>query len=55
MDYNKYKNTTNQNTRNQNLKNTSTWDTILTSIDKLISSKKADYTIGMNSLSGYNS
>lgn len=55
MDYNKYKNTTNQNTTNQNLKNTSTWDTILTSIDKLISSKKADYTMGMNSLSGYNS
>jgi hypothetical protein len=50
MDYNKYKNST-----NQNMKTTSTWDTILTSIDQLISNKKADYTMGMNSLSGYNS
>jgi hypothetical protein len=50
LDYNKYKNST-----NQNIKTTSTWDTILTSIDQLISNKKADYTMGMNSLSGYNS
>jgi hypothetical protein len=50
MDYNKYKNTT-----NQNLKNSSPWDTVLTSIDQLLSSKKTDYTMGMNSLSGYNS
>lgn len=50
LDYNKYKNTTDKNS-----KNTSTWDSILTSIDQLISNKKADYTMGMNSLSGYNS
>lgn len=50
MDYNKYKNNT-----NQNMKNSSSWDTVLTSIDQLLSSKKADYTMGMNSLSGYNS
>lgn len=50
LDYNKYKNTTNQNS-----KNTPIWDTILTSIDQLMSNKKADYTMGMNSLSGYNS
>jgi hypothetical protein len=50
LDYNNYKNSTNKNS-----KNTSTWDNILSSFDQLISSKKADYTIGMNSLSGYNS
>jgi hypothetical protein len=50
MDYNKYKNNTDKKSNN-----TSTWDTILTSIDQLISNKKADYTMGMNSLTGYNS
>jgi hypothetical protein len=50
LDYNNYKNSTNKNS-----KNTSTWDNILSSLDQLLSSKKADYTIGMNSLSGYNS
>jgi hypothetical protein len=52
LDYNNYKNTT-----DKNLKNTSSsaWDNILSSFDQLISSKKADYTMGINSLSGYNS
>jgi hypothetical protein len=50
LDYNNYKNSTNKNS-----KNTSTWDNILSSFDQLITSKKADYTMGINSLSGYNS
>jgi hypothetical protein len=50
LDYNHYKNSTNNNS-----KNTSTWDNIFSSLDQLISNKKADYTMGMNSLSGYNS
>jgi hypothetical protein len=50
LDYNNYKNTTNKNS-----KNTSSWDNIMSSLDQLISNKKADYTMGMNSLSSYNS
>lgn len=50
LDYNNYKNTT-----NKNLKNTSSWDNIMSSLDQLLSNKKADYTIGMDSLSSYNS
>uniref|UniRef100_A0A6C0E3Z0 Uncharacterized protein n=1 Tax=viral metagenome TaxID=1070528 RepID=A0A6C0E3Z0_9ZZZZ len=50
LDYNSYKNSTNKKS-----KETSPWDTILSSFDQLISNKKADYTMGMNSLSGYNS
>ena len=50
LDYNNYKNSTNKNS-----KNTSTLDNILSSFDQLITNKKADYTMGMNSLSGYNS
>ena len=50
LDYNTYKKTT-----NKNLKDTSSWDNIMTTFDQLISNKKADYTMGMNSLSSYNS
>jgi hypothetical protein len=50
LNYNNYKNTT-----NKNLKNTSSWDTIMSSLDQLLSNKKPDYTMGMNSLSSYNS
>ena len=50
LDYNNYKNTTNKNSNNK-----SSWDNIMSSLDQLISNKKADYTIGMNSLSSYNS
>lgn len=52
LDYNNYKNTTDKNSKNTS---NSAWDNILSSFDQLISSKKADYTIGINSLSGYNS
>ena len=52
LDYNNYKNTTDKNSKNTS---NSAWDNILSSFDQLISSKKADYTIGINSLSAYNS
>jgi len=52
LDYNNYKNTTDKNSKNTS---NSAWDNILSSFDQLISSKKPDYTIGINSLSGYNS
>jgi len=50
LDYNNYKNITNKNSNN-----TSSWDTIMSSLDQLLSNKKPDYTMGMNSLSSYNS
>ena len=52
LDYNSYKNSTDKNSKNTS---NSAWDNILSSFDQLISSKKADYTIGINSLSAYNS
>jgi hypothetical protein len=52
LDYNAYKNTTNKNLKDTD---TASWNNIMTTVDKLISTKKADYTIGMDSLSSYNS
>jgi hypothetical protein len=49
LDYNSYKNSTNIN-QNESIN----WDNILASFNNLISSKKPDYTMGMESLSGYN-
>ena len=52
LDYNAYKKTTNKNLKDTD---TASWNNIMTTVDKLISTKKADYTIGMDSLSSYNS
>ena len=50
LDYNSYKNETNK--KSNDLLN---WDSLLSSFDNLISSKKADYTMGKESYAGYNS
>ena len=52
LDYNAYKKTTNKNLKDTD---TASWNNIMTTVDKLIFTKKADYTIGMDSLSSYNS
>jgi hypothetical protein len=50
LDYNSYKNETNK--KSSDALN---WDSLLSSFDNLISSKKADYTMGKESFVGYNS